>query len=295
MEQVFKLNDEIRGLKWTVASPKAIIIIAHGMAEHASRYGRFAEQLNKRGYSAYAIDHIGHGIPPLHKKGHFDPGDFELCVDHIRELARVLSEKEKVKIALLGHSMGSFVAQRYIEKYGDSLYCCILSGSNGPSALFKMGTIAAAICGFGRRKDEPSPVMNKLSFGTYNSAFKPTRTEFDWLSRDEAEVDKYIADPDCGFICTRGFFKEMMGALAALHKSENVESIPKDLPILIMSGSADSVGGEKGTKVLLDLYKTHNLTHITRKLYEGGRHEMLNEINRDEVMKDLIDYLDAQL
>lgn len=295
MEKIFKLKDDVKGLAWEVSSPKAIVVISHGMAEHASRYGRFANELNKHNYSVYAIDQIGHGIPPVHKKGHFEPGDFEKCADNLHTLIEDLHAKYSVKIFLFGHSMGSFIAQRYIGKYGNSIAGCVLSGSNGPSSIIKVGKMAANFFDAFNKADKPSKVMNSMSFGSYNKAFKPTRTDFDWLSRDEKEVDKYIADPDCGYLCTFGFYKEFMGGLNFIYTEENVNGVPKDLPILVMSGSADPVGGEVGTTNLVNMYKEHNIKNIKHTLYPEGRHEMLNEVNRDEVMADIIAYLDEHI
>ena len=292
----FRLNDEVRGLAWEVPVPKATIVISHGMAEHASRYARFAAELNKHHYSVFAIDQIGHGVPPLHTKGHWDDGDFDNCIENLHTLIQNIHAKHTTPVILFGHSMGSFIAQGYIAKYGNTIQACVLSGTNGPASLFKMGHMMASLCGIFNKKDKPSKTMNNMSFGSYNKAFQPTKTDFDWLSRDEAEVKKYVEDPDCGYVCTIGFFKEFMRGLSHLHTEEKLNSIPKKLPILIVSGSQDPVGAASGgTEKLYQVYQKHNLEKVTHKLFEGGRHEMLNEINRDEVMKYLIEYFDHQI
>lgn len=250
--------------------------------------------MNKHNYSVYAINHIGHGVPPVHKRGHFDSGDFYNCVDNIHTLIQDLHQQSKAPIILFGHSMGSFMAQEYIAKYGDSIAACVLSGTNGPNPIAKVGHILACIIAAFNKKDKPSNFMNNMSFGSYNNAFKPNRTGFDWLSRDEKEVDKYIADPDCGYVCSIGFFKEFTGALAKLQTPAKIQAIPKNLPILLISGEKDPVGNNgDGVEKLYQIYKNNGIQDVTLKLYPNGRHEMLNEINRDEVTKYLIAYFDA--
>lgn len=280
---------------------KGIVQIAHGMAETAARYERFADTLTRNGYIVYANDHRGHGktAKRLQNVGYLaDEDGFDWLVKDMHQLTNLIKkEYPDLPVFLFGHSMGSFAAQRYIMLYGKELKGTILSGSNGSAAL--LHNLGFMVAGFEVKKNgrkTKSIRMNHLSFGTFNQAFKPNRTEYDWLSRDNAEVDKYIADPFCGGVFTAGFFYDFMKGLKELDKIKNVQLVPKDLPVYIMSGDKDPVGGSgKGVKKLFDTYQKCGMTDISIKLYPEGRHEMLNELNRDEVMKDIVEWLDSKL
>ncbi|MDD4584807.1 MAG: lysophospholipase [Bacilli bacterium] len=291
--EIFDINNNISGLKWEIENPKAFVVIGHGMAEHASRYDYIAKLLNKDNYSVYAINQIGHGIPVVGKKGHWEKGDFEKCVDNMEELVKYLKDKNPgKKIFIIAHSMGSFILQEYISKYGNSVNGVVLSGTNGPSTLAKAGNFVANVVFALADNTKPNKFLNKLSFGSYNSAFKPNKTEFDWLSRDEEQVKKYIEDDDCGFVCTTGFFKEFTSALANLHSLDKIKRIPLNLPILLISGEKDPVGENgKGVMKLYSLYKDNDLKNIDIKLYPNARHEIFNEINKNEVISDVIKWL----
>ncbi len=292
----FELNPRLSGLYWQASKPKGVIVISHGMAEHAARYDRFAKELVKHNYDVYAINQIGHGVPPVGKKGHWDKGDFNNCVENIHTLIQDITSKSKLNVILFGHSMGSFIAQEFISKHGKDITACVLSGSNGPDPVTKAGALIANILAIGGNLDKESQVMNNLSFGSYNKQFEPAKTAFDWLSRDEKEVQKYVDDENCGYCCTLGFFKEFVGSLAKLHKKEKIVAIPKKLPILIMSGDKDPVGANgNGVTKLYNLYKDNGIKPLKLKLYKDGHHEMLNELNRDEVTADLIRFFDSHI
>jgi alpha-beta hydrolase superfamily lysophospholipase len=177
--------------------------------------------------------------------------------------------------------------------YPKELSGLILSGTGGdPGPLGKIGLIIARTEARIRGRKAKSNTMNKLSFGAFNGAFKPNRTDYDWLSRDNAEVDKYINDPWCGAVFTAGFFCDMLGGLAFINNKENIEKISKDLPILIFSGSKDPVGANtKGVTQAYNALKDMGISDVTLKFYADGRHEMLNEINRAEVYDDVIAWL----
>ncbi|HHV12691.1 MAG TPA: alpha/beta hydrolase [Clostridiales bacterium] len=272
---------------------KGIVQISHGMAETAERYERFAEALAKDGFIVYANDHRGHGktAGSVDKLGYLaDKDGFDWIVEDLHKLSVIIKkEYSDLPLFLFGHSMGSFAAQRYLMLYGRDLKGAILSGSNGRQGI--MLNVAAYLAGKEVKKHgrkEKSDKMNQLLFGSYNNKFKPNRTEYDWLSRDNEEVDKYINDPFCGTVFPGGFFYDLMIGLKKIESSGDLEQIPKSLPIFIFSGEMDPVGKMgKGVKKLFDTYKQHGLNDVTLKLYPGGRHEMLNEINKDEVMKDV--------
>ncbi|HOB20734.1 MAG TPA: lysophospholipase, partial [Candidatus Atribacteria bacterium] len=266
------------------------------MAEHAGRYGRFADFLANNGYIVYANDHRGHGRTAgdpeaagyLGRDGFFGMArDMKLLTDRIK------AEEPDLPLYLFGHSMGSFLAQYYITKWGGGLKGVILSGSNlqkGP--VLKAGIIIAGLQRLLLGDRKRSKLLNSLSFDSFNKRFRPVRTPFDWLSRDTAEVDRYVADPYCGAVFTTSFFHDFFKGLDGLYDKAALEAIPKDLPVLILSGDMDPVGGfGKGPRLLEKLYHSLGLLDVTLKLYTDGRHEMLNEINRDEVMKDILGWL----
>ncbi|MCY6355562.1 alpha/beta hydrolase [Clostridium sp. ZS2-4] len=307
IKETFSFKDkdglEIFVYKWSPEKnkkAKAVLQIAHGMAETAARYENLAEQLTKEGYIIYANDHRGHGktAKEVDKLGELGENGFEVMVDNMHQLTEIIEkENSKLPIFLLGHSMGSFLTQRYICLYGKELEGAILSGTNGSIGIMAdIGRIIAKreIKRIGR--SEKSERMDKLSFGGYNKAFKPNRTKFDWLSRDEKEVDKYIEDPFCGTVFTAGFFYDLLGGLKLIANKNEISRVPKTLPIYIFSGDKDPVGKNgRGVLRLVKAYKKVGIKDLTYKLYTEGRHEMLNEMNRDEVIKDLLLWLEDHL
>lgn len=287
----------IHAYKWTLENnmkPKAIVQIAHGMAETMARYDYFAQKLNEAGYCVYGNDHRGHGNTAATKEelGFLaDKDGFNLMVDDLYELTQIIKKENKgIPVILLGHSMGSFLVQRYIQIHGDELKGVFLSGSNGiPPIGTSMGIIIAKVERIIRGKNHKSRLMDKLLFSSYNKRVKTNVTEFDWLSTDEKEVDKYIKDPLCGFICSTSFYYELLKGVKHNFKSERLSAIPKDLKIHIMSGEEDPVGNYgKGVIQLYTIYHNLGVEKVTYKLYKGGRHEILNEVNKDEVIKDIL-------
>lgn len=293
---------EINCYKWfneKNTNPKAIIQLSHGMAEHIERYDRFANALIDEDYIVYGHDHRGHGYSA---KSHDELGymseedNFMAMLMDLRELnLQIKKEHPGIDIVLFGHSMGSFLAQRYVEMYGSELRALILSGTNGRQkpivnvgiCIAKMETVF-----FGRKKT--SNIMDGMSFGNFNGNFKPCRTDFDWLTRDNDEVDKYIRDPLCGKVFTCSYFYDFMRGLKAIHKKENLSNIPKELPIYIFGGEKDPVGyNGKGVFNLVNTLTSLGIKDVKYKLYRDGRHEMLNETNREEVFSDVIKYLNG--
>lgn len=278
--------------------PAGVVQIAHGMVERASRYERFAERLTAQGYVVAANDHRGHGRTagsPEHVGHLADADGFERMVGDCRRLTEILRERfPGLPVYLFGHSMGSFVSQRYIQRYGRDLRGVILCGSAGKSLLVGIGRRMAAR---ELRKNGPlarSAKMDRLAFGAYNRSFRPNRTPFDWLSRDDAEVDRYIADPYCGVICTCKFYDDLLSGLAGLFRPSDLQAVPRDLPIYLIAGDMDPVGARgKGVQKLYRMYERLGVRDVQIQLYPGARHEILNETNRDEVMSDVLDWLRA--
>lgn len=277
--------------------PKAAIQIAHGMAEHGLRYERFAEPLTAAGYVVYANDHRGHGQTALERQalGHFaDDQGWERVLEDLAQLNRHIAvELPNLPIVFFGHSMGSFLGQSLIARHGRGWAGAILCASNGPpKGLASVGRYMAKMEKLRLGSHGKSDLLAKLSFGAFNKAFAPNRTDFDWLSRDSSEVDKYIADPLCGFPCSTTLWCDLLDALPSLSAPQAIARIPKTLPVLMIAGTRDPVSaGGKGLKPLLDLYHAAGIRDVELKLYEQARHELLNETNREEVTRDLLAWI----
>lgn len=285
--------------RWMPDGPaRAVVQIAHGMAEHSARYERSAERLTQEGYAVYAADHRGHGqTAPSSTADHgyfADTEGFDTVVADLRTVTQeARREHPDLPVVLLGHSMGSFLSRAYAIRWGHELAGLILSGTAGdPGALGRIGRLVALGQARVRGRRHPSGLMNTLTFGQYNAPFKPNRTAFDWLSRDPDEVDKYVADLECGNLFTAGFYSDLLGGLARINADGEVSRVPKDLPILLVSGDMDPVGEKsKGVRRVEEQYRRVGVRDVTAIFYPGARHELLNETNRDEVTDDIIAWL----
>lgn len=281
---------------WEPSVVKAVMMIIHGMAEHGARYENFAKQINAEGIAVYAPDLRGHGqtAGSIEMLGYKEDGDFfGKTIGDIRTLHDKIKEKYPDKpVFIFGHSMGSFLSRAYASVHGEELSGLMVSGTGGdPGVLGAVGHfIAKLISMFGKKKE--SPFLKKLSFGKFNDEFKPARTDFDWLSRDEDQVDKYINDPYCGTTFTSGFWVHFLKGLKYINSVQAYNSTPNELPIYIFSGAKDPVGdGGKGVKEVYKRYIAEGANAITMKLYPDGRHEMLNETNHEKVKQDLISWI----
>lgn len=278
--------------------PRAWVLISHGMAEHAGRYAWLAGQLNLAGYGVMALDQRGHGKSMTGPPGQFADFDgWRRVVGDVGLLRqRAMGISAGIPVFLLGHSMGSYIVQGYLLEHAVGLAGVVLSGSNAhPPAISRLGRLAAGIEGRLRGWDRPAVTLGKLTFGQFNRAFKPTRTEFDWLSRDPAQVDAYIADPLCGFDCTAQLWHDLFGGLLEIADSKRLGRIPRTLPVHIMGGSADPVSAGDGLARLQARLTDAGLTAVSLQLYDAARHEIFNETHRDQVASDLLDWLEAQL
>ena len=297
----FNGNDgyPIAGYAWLPAdlqACKGVIQLSHGMAEHALRYGYLATTFNQAGYAVYAHDHRGHGatLQAPEDTGFFaTKNGWPLVVNDLFLLnQRIKKEHPDQPIILLGHSMGTFIAQQYIAEHGDTLAGVILSATiDNAGFLRHIGLLVAKIERLRLGQRGQSKLLNAMSFGDFNKPFKPNRTEFDWLSRDTTEVDKYIADPLCGFIVTTQLWIDLLQGLGKMAKTLTRSTIPKDLPILLISGGNDPVTQKgKTVKKLQKRYQQLGLQSVNTHIYPEGRHESFNEVNKEEVIKDLIDW-----
>ncbi|NBC23943.1 MAG: alpha/beta fold hydrolase [Gammaproteobacteria bacterium] len=269
--------------------------IVHGLGEHAGRYRRLAESLTAAGYLVLAHDQRGHGRTAQRGvPGHF--ADREGWDRVIEDVERVRREAKALRpdgrLILLGHSMGSYVAQSNVLRAPASVDALVLSGSTFASrAQLRVFRIVAAIEKFRQGATGRSALLDKLSFGAFNKEFQPARTEFDWLSRDEAEVDSYVTDPLCGGRSTNQLWRDLTGGLLEITSVAALRQLPVSLPVYILGGEKDPVGGAKGLTRLHDAYREAGLAGTQLRLYPEGRHEMFNETNRDEVSADLLAWL----
>ena len=275
--------------------PHAIVQIAHGLTEHSRRYARLAAALNAAGYGVYVADMRGHGpSAPAADLGHFaDQGGWDKVVGDLWTLNRLIAaEQPGTPIIFLGHSLGSFLGRGFIAEHSDALAGAALSGSSGkPPAIATLGRLIARAERLRLGKRGKSDPLFAMWFGDFNKPFRPARTAFDWLSRDEREVDAYVADPLCGFPFTTQLAIDVLDALPRVTGRENLAAIRKDLPIYVFSGERDPVGAN--IKGLIADLNAAGFTKLTTRIYPGARHETLNETNRDEVTRDLIAWLDG--
>ena len=281
--------------------PKAVVQIAHGIAEHISRYDPFMFFLAENGYVAAGNDHLGHGLSAENEDGLgiFDTQNgWTYAVDDMKALRdQVRQEFHDIPYIFFGHSMGSFLTRTYLIRYPDQYDAAILSGTGQQSpALINAGFFAANLLTLLRGPGADGKLLNDMAFGSYCKKIDNPRTPFDWLSTNEENVDRYIADPLCGFVAKCSMYRDMMGGLKFLTKQSNIDKMNKDAPIYFMSGAEDPVGDygagvEKAYRAFCDA----GLHDVTMKLYPGGRHEMLNETNREEVMQDILAWLDQRV
>lgn len=302
MRESFRFKDkeglELQGYKWSNGKEfKAIVHILHGMAEHALRYDEFAEKLVEAGFLVYSHDHRGHGLTSksLEDLGYQGEEDgFQWMIDDAKTLIEESRKRHKgYKIILFGHSMGSFVSQRLVQEYNELIDVLVLCGTNGiPDRLVPLGEAIAEMEILLKGRKHKSKLMDKLIFGDFNKYFKPNRTEYDWICSDDKEVDKYIEDERCGFICSASFYHDLLKGIQSIHKPENMKRIRKDMPIYIFGGDKDPVGHfGKGIINLKEQLETYGVEKVDYKIYKDGRHEMLNEKNKEEVIEDTISWM----
>lgn len=283
------------------SEPRAIVQIIHGIAEYIDRYDEFMSFLADNGIIAVGTDHLGHGksIESEEQTGFFayDNGwDYVVRDEEVLRLAMHENYPE-LPIIVFGHSMGSFMARTLLIRYPDAFNAAIISGTGNQSAalvnggLF-MGNLVTGLKG----AHHYSKFLNNLAFGSYNKIYDNPKTEYDWLSRDEANVQKYIDDPLCGFIPSCSLFRDMMTGVKFITNKKNLTAMNKDMPVYFMSGDMDPVGEcGKGVQKAYNNFLEAGMKDVSIKLYPGGRHEMLNEINKDEVYTDILAWLDSKI
>jgi alpha-beta hydrolase superfamily lysophospholipase len=274
---------EIVGYRWDPAGqPRGAVQLTHGMGEHLQRYGALARALTGRGLVVYGQDHRAHGATArsADELGQLGPDGWTELVNDIDLLvSRIHREQPGLPLVLLGHSMGSFAIQQYLLDHSDRVDAVVLTGTTALDQL------------------EPALDLDKpIDLSAFNAAFQPARTEFDWLSRDEAIVDAYIADPRCGFGIDADGAKAMFAGARGMADPGQVAAVRPDLPLYIAAGELDPVNANLALlNVVVDRYRAAGLTDVTVRTYPGARHEILNETNRDEVAADILDWIDQVL
>lgn len=292
---------KISATSWQPAgNPVAVVQIIHGIAEHASRYDDFATYLNGNGYAVVAEDHMGHGDSVAYgsSKGYFHGGWWAAVEDAYQLMRLTMEQYPGVPYILFGHSMGSFMARSILSKYPDSgITGCVICGT-GWQPDFVLGAgrgLAGVIC----KKSNPatpSMLLHNIAFGSYNKRVEHPRTPHDWLSRDTAVVDAYASDPMCGFVASAGLMNDMFEGISYIQKPENIAQMRKDLPVLFIAGGDDPVGDYgKGVRKAAQAFVTAGMDHVEVKIYPLCRHEILNEINREEVFRDIFAWTERLL
>ncbi len=306
---MLKMDDgyELSVNRWqpdTEEEIKGVIQLHHGLAEHSLRYDRFGSVLAENGWVLNAYDMRGHGRSAENAEkngtGIFgklaDKKGFDRAVLDLKAVIENLKQDfPGKKTILMGHSFGSFVSQGFIEEFGSEIDACILCGTAGPRpALVGFGSFFTHLITFFTGKNKIVPVLDKLAFGSYNARIPNPRTEFDWLSANELNVDMYKMDNWCGFPLTASFFCSMLEGLNKIHKSSNIKKIPVTLPVFFIWGSEDPVGSYGASiKDLIEIYKSNGMK-VEFKEYPGDRHELLNENDKETVEQDIIEWVNKQ-
>lgn len=302
-EQFISCDDSvIKYYKWMPESePKAVIQISHGMMEHALRYEYFAQKLTDAGFAVYANDHRGHGKTAgnIEYSGFFcSKNGWNNVVDDMFQLNNIIKKDfPEKKIILFGHSMGSLLSRHFAFKYPNAFDGLILSGTGyNPSILVNSGKILASIVSLFKGNKYRSKLLHKLSILKYNENFKPVKTDFDWLSRDEKEVEKYIKDNFCGFVCTTSFYKDLFFGIKQIQKKKNIDKMNKKTPLLIVSGEKDAVGDfSNGVRKVKKAFEKANIENITLKLYPNNRHELINEYDKNQFIDDILRWIKNEI
>lgn len=291
----------LHAVRWTPDDPASavcILQIVHGMSEYVERYEEFAGFLTDRGFIVTGEDHLGHGgsVAPGGSQGYFceqDPAT--VLVRDVHRLKKMTQARfPGLPYVILGHSMGSFILRNYLCRYGSGISAAVIMGTGMPSrASVGLGKMVAAVQKVVRGSGHVSRLLDRMAFGGYNRRVEKPRTSGDWLSREEERVDKYLEDPMCGAVFTVNGFATLFELVGRLHNPRNLAEIPSGLPIYMVSGTGDPVGDYgKGVEKAYSSLQAAGLKNLELKLYEGARHELLNETNRREVMQDIYAWLE---
>lgn len=276
-------------------SIKGILQISHGMAEHIDRYDEFGSFIADNGYVVVGNEHLGHGRSVCKEDWGYiaDENPSEMMVRDLHQVTEYMRRLfPNKKIILLGHSMGSFLARRYLTIYGNELYKSIIMGTGSqPAVTLCLGLMAVNVISAFKGKRYKSDFIDKLMFGKYNDGFGEKRGS-NWITKDKERLDDYMITPECGFMFTLNGVKMILNTIKYDQKRSNIEKIPKNLPVLFVSGKDDPVGNYgKGVFRAYDEFVLSGMSDVSIKLYENDRHEVLNETDRHEVYKDILNFL----
>lgn len=288
---------KLRGCCWTSeGTPKAVVQLVHGIAEHVERYDDFANYLNSLGFLVVAEDHMGHGksIGDDGMQGYFHGGWFTAIDDTYQLLCDTKEKYPDIPYVLFGHSMGSFIARTILAKYPDSgISACVICGTGWqPQMLLNVAIpLCKLICKIDGEQN-PSPKLESLVFGGYNKRVEHPRTPFDWLSRDDKSVDAYIADPLCGFTASAGLLRDMLTGIRYIENRKSLDAMKKNLPVLFIAGGDDPVGNYgDGVRQAAAAFQKAGMQNVSVKIYPLCRHELLNEINKAEIYNDVSQWM----
>lgn len=277
---------------------KAVVQISHGMAEHVARYLRFAEYLCENGFAVVLHDHIGHGesVSAPELLGYFGKHGEQSFTEDMKTVTDwAKKEYPSLPLFLLGHGMGSLIARNYTAQYGNLLAGAVYSGTSGSNPALGFGLLLCNVLIKCKGEKYRSKLLDKIAFGAYNKKTEK-RTPCDWASRDEQEVDKFIADPLCGYMYTVSGMKALFLTVREISKDGWYAALPQNLPVLLISGAMDPIGNYgRGVREVYRRLKETGHRNVQMKLYDGARHEILNETNRKEVYADILNFLNALL
>lgn len=307
----FLSNDEtstIKGLVWkasetrgsarVVSSPRGIVQIVHGMAEHVERYDEFARYLVSRGYVVCAADHIGHGksAPDAESLGHMPVDGKEILIEDVHELRKTVTARysRQTPYILFGHSMGSFIARAYLARHSEGVAAAVLCGTGQqPYLLSKAGNALARLIARSKGPQYRSAFLDGMGAGGFAKKIRNPRTPYDWLSTDPAVVDAFLADELCGAMFSVGAYATLTDLTGEVVTMACASKVPKDLPVLFVAGAQDPVGAcGKGVQAAADLLRRAGVEDVTATLYEGMRHEILNEPGRAQVYAEVADWME---
>ncbi len=295
---------QIRALTWEPEknpgiAPAGIVQIVHGMSEHVERYDEFARYLVSRGYIVCANDHIGHGESVA------DPSEWgclpsvggkEVLINDVHELRKTVASRyaRQTPYIMFGHSMGSFIVRAYLARFAEGLAAAVICGTGQqPLLLSKFGNLVARRIAASKGDAYNSTFLDGPGAGSFAKKIDNPRTEFDWISTDDAVVDAYIADESCGVMFSAGGYATLTDLTGEVVTAAAAGAVPADLPLLFIAGALDPVGDMgKGVERAVEQYRRAGVETVDLKLYEGMRHEILNEPGRAEVYADVADWID---
>lgn len=285
-------GDNLKGHFWKTKAPIANVIIVTGMQEHSNRYDDFAEYLNKHGLDVYCLDHYGQGENVRDDKfGIVPKHTFFKFADTIYELQIRLDATTELPTYIFSHSMGSFITQAYLQRHRDVSKKVVLCGTSGKIPFSKIGFKLAKMKINDKNWNEPSPLFTKLSIGGYAKYVKDREFECDWISYNRENRVNYVNDPMCGYMCSNGFYYNLLEGTSVIFDSKNIKTINEETDIFVVVGEHDPVSDNaKRAYKLIDSYKKNEHYKIKLKVYKNMRHEILNEDGKEEPYKDILEF-----